>query len=78
MSSCGRQMTNLIQFPRRSTPPLTSMADELAALELELVRARLAQVRSETRYANALLFSYYVRKVTFWLFTLWMLSFLFR
>jgi hypothetical protein len=72
------RMSNLIKFPARSRPQPVSPHEELAALELELVRARLAQVRSETRYANALLFSHYVRKAVFWAVVLWAFSVLLK
>jgi hypothetical protein len=52
--------------------------DELAALEFELVRARLSQIRSETRQANAFWFWFYFKKAMFWAVVLWMLSVLFR
>jgi hypothetical protein len=46
-------MTNLIKFSGRRAAPLppSSPVDELTALEIELVRARLTQIRSETRQA---------------------------
>jgi hypothetical protein len=44
------------------------------AFELELVSARLAQVRGEIRYGNALLFSYCVRKAVFWAVVLWLIA----
>jgi hypothetical protein len=71
-------MSNLVQFPGRPRPQPIAPHDELAALELELVRAQLAQVRCETRRANALLVSYWLRKAMFWAVVLWMLSVLFR
>ena len=71
-------MSNLLKFPGRPRSQPVPPHDELAVLELELVRARLAQVRNEIRHANALLFSYCVRKAAFWLFALWMLSLLFK
>jgi hypothetical protein len=50
----------------------------LAALEFELVRARLSQIRSETRQANAFWFWFYFKKAMFWAVVLWMLSVLLR
>jgi hypothetical protein len=69
-------MSNLLKFPgrRRPLPP----RDELAALELELVRARLSQIRSETRQANAFWFWFYFKKAMFWAVVLWMLSVLIK
>ena len=67
-------MTNLIKFPARSRPQPVSPHDELVALELELVRARLAQVQNELRYGKALLFSYIVRKAVFWAVVLWLIA----
>jgi hypothetical protein len=71
-------MTNLVKFPGRLRPQSLPPHDELMALELELVRTRLAQIRSETRYANALLFSYCIRKALFWAAVLWVLSVLLK
>jgi hypothetical protein len=71
-------MTNLIKFPGRLRPQSLPPHNELAALELELVRARLSQIRSEIRYGNALFFSYCIRKAVFWAVVLWVLSVLFR
>ena len=71
-------MTNLLKFPGRPRPQPQPPRDDLVTLELELVRAKLAQVRTETRYANALLFSHCIRKAAFWLFVLWMLSVLLK
>ena len=74
-------MTNLIKFPGRLRPQNSEPAyDELLVLELEieLVRARLAQIRSETRYTNAIWFSYCIRKAMFWAVVLWVLSVFFK
>jgi hypothetical protein len=68
------RMTNLIKFPGRLRPQPVPPHEELAALELELVRARLAQIRSETRYANAFWFWFYFRKAVFWAVVLWLLA----
>jgi hypothetical protein len=46
----------------------------LTALELELVRARLSQVRSETRQANAFWFWFYFKKAMFWAIVLWLIA----
>jgi hypothetical protein len=68
-------MANLIKFPRaQSLPP----RDELTALELELVRARLSQIRSEIRQANAFWFWFFFKKAMFWAAVLWVLSVLLK
>jgi hypothetical protein len=70
-------MSNLLKFPGRSRPiPRPVDVDELTLLELEieLARAKLANVRSATRQANAIWFSYCVRKIAFWAVVLWALS----
>jgi hypothetical protein len=43
-------------------------------LELELVRARLCQVRSEIRQANAFWFWFYFKKAIFWAIVLWLIA----
>jgi hypothetical protein len=67
---------NVIRFPRsRSLPPtptIDALIGELAAVELELVRARLAQIRSETRQANVFWTWYWFKKCLFWGFALWL------
>jgi hypothetical protein len=68
-------MSNLIRFPgRRSTPPPTvdALTAELATAEIELARARLVQIRSETRQANAFWW-YCLKRVLFWGFVLWVI-----
>jgi hypothetical protein len=51
-------MSNVIQFRGRSRPPpeptIESLVRELTLVEIELARARLAQIRSETRRASVL------------------------
>jgi hypothetical protein len=71
-------VSNLIKFPGRSRPQSLPPRDELAELELEFVRARLCQLRSETRYFNALMFAHCIRKAVFWVFWLWVLSLLLK
>ena len=70
-------MTNLIKFPGRLRPQNSVPAsDELLAreLEIELVRARLAQIRSETRYRPTPSGSGSAfRKAMFWAVVLWVL-----
>jgi hypothetical protein len=70
----GARVTNLLKFPGRLRPQPLSPTDELTALEIELVRARLSQIRSETRYANTLWFSYCIRKAIFWAVVLWLIA----
>jgi hypothetical protein len=69
-------MTNVVQFPRHSPPPPTvdALLNELTTVEIELARARLAQVRSETRQNNALWVSYCLKRVLFWGCLLWLLA----
>ena len=67
-------MTNLVQFPRRVRPQPVAPRDELTALEIELVRARLAQVRSETRQANAFWAWYWIKRLMLWGFLFWLLA----
>lgn len=67
-------MTTLIKFPGRLRPQSSPPRDELAALELELVRARLAQVRSEIRQANAFWLWFYFKKAVFWAVVLWLIA----
>jgi hypothetical protein len=71
-------MANLIQFPSGrslpSTPTVDALMGELVAVELELARARLAQIRSETRQANVFWIWYCFKKCLFWGFVLWLLT----
>ena len=67
-------MTNLIAFPGRRRAPPVPIVDELTALEIELVRARLAQIRSEVRQANIFWFWFWLRKAVFWAVVLWLLA----
>jgi hypothetical protein len=55
-------------------PALDVLMAELTAAEIELARARLAQIRSETREANALWFSYCFKRLLFWGAMLWLLT----
>ena len=71
-------MSNLLKFPGRPRPQSEATCAELLALEIELVRARLAQIRSETRQANAFWFWFFFKKAMFWAAVLWVLSVLFR
>ena len=64
-------MTNVLQFPQtRSGPPEN---DDLAALELELVRLRIAQVRSEVRLTNTIWFWYFFKRAIFWAVMIWLI-----
>jgi hypothetical protein len=69
-------MSNVFQFPRGlpARTAIDALIDEVTAVELELARARLAQIKSETRQANALWFSYCLKRVLFWGFALWLLA----
>lgn len=71
-------MSNVVRFPDgRYAPPVPAvdaLIDELTAVEIELARARIAQIRSETRQANMLWTWYCCRRVLFWGFALWLLS----
>jgi hypothetical protein len=68
-------MSNLLKFPGRLRPQyFEPPRDELMALELELVRARLAQIRSETRQANAFWFWYCLKRVLLWGVLFWLLA----
>jgi hypothetical protein len=68
----------VIKFPGRRagpspTPPVDALISELTAVEIELARARLAQIRSEARQANAFWFWYCLKRVLFWGFVLWLI-----
>jgi hypothetical protein len=69
-------MTNVVQFPGGQYPPpkATALIDELTAVEIELARARIAQIQSETRQANTLFAWYFFKRVVFLGFALWLLA----
>jgi hypothetical protein len=67
-------MTNLVQFPGRLRSQSVPPRDELAALELELVRARLAQIRGEIHQANIFWSWYCLKRVLLWVFLFWLLA----
>ena len=67
-------MNNLIKFPGRPRPQPEAPRDELMALELELVRARLAQIRGEIRQANIFWFWYCLKRVPLWGVLFWLLA----
>ena len=51
-SLAGDSMTNVVQFPARRLPPMPdvdALLAERTAVEIELARAQLARIRSETR-----------------------------
>jgi hypothetical protein len=55
-------------------PTVDALIGELTAVEIELARARLAQIRSETRQANVRWTWYCFKKILFWGFALWLLT----
>jgi hypothetical protein len=71
-------MSNVVQFPGGRHPPpkptVDALVGELAAVEIELARARLAQIHSETRQANALFAWYCLKRAVFWGLALWLLA----
>jgi hypothetical protein len=73
-------MNQVLQFPNGRSPPKASvdhLIDELAQVELELARARIAQIHSETRRSNTLWLSYCLRRVLVWGFLFWLVSTMF-
>jgi hypothetical protein len=74
-----RAMSKVVQFPgSRNLPPaptVDALIGELAAVEIELARARLAQIRSETRQAQALWGWQCFKRALFCGLVLWLLSF---
>jgi hypothetical protein len=71
-------MTNVFQFPHGRMLParatVDALIDQLTAVELELARARLAQIQLETRQAGALWFSYCLKRALLWGCVLWLLT----
>jgi hypothetical protein len=69
-------MSNVIRFPNGApqAPTVDALIGELAAVEIELARARIAQIRSETRQANIYWTWYCCKKILFWGFALWLLT----
>ena len=67
-------MSNLLKFPIRPRPQPVPPQDELTALEIELVRARLCQTRSEIRLTNTIWFWYCLKRVLLWGFLFWLLA----
>jgi hypothetical protein len=74
-------MSNVMQFPgARPVPPkpaVDALLAELTAIEIEIARARLAQVRLETRQARVLWAWWCFKRMLFWGLALWLLSTLF-
>ena len=71
-------MSNVFQFPHRSRVPqkartTDALLDELAAVEIELARARLAQIRIEMRQAQALWGWWCFKRAVIWGLVLWVL-----
>jgi hypothetical protein len=70
-------MSNLIRFPARHRPQQSDPpCDELTVLELEIevARARLAQIRSEVRQDNIFLSWYCLKRVLLWGLLFWLLA----
>jgi hypothetical protein len=71
-------MSKVISFPGGRYPPPKATVDalihELTSVEIELARAKLAQIRSETRQANTLFAWYFFKRVVFWGCVLWLLT----
>jgi hypothetical protein len=71
-------MSNVIRFPGgRYLPPkatVDALIGELTAVEIELARARIAQIKFETRQASALWSWYCFKRVVFWGCVLWLLA----
>jgi hypothetical protein len=74
----GGKVSKVIQFPGGRYPPPKATVDaligELAAVEIELARARLVQIRLETRQASVRWGWYCLKRVVFWGFALWLLA----
>jgi hypothetical protein len=66
---------SVVQFPgRRLVPPKASVHDLLDQVELELLRARLAQIRSEHRQAAALFAWWWAKRLAFCVLVFWLLT----
>jgi hypothetical protein len=70
-------MSNVVQFPgSRYSPPkatVDALIGELAAVEIELARARLAQIRLETRQSQALWGWWCFKRCLIWGCVVWLL-----
>jgi hypothetical protein len=72
----AKAMSNVIRFPGgRYLPPKATVAliDKLTTVEIELARARIAQIRSETQQANIYWTWYCCKKILFWGLVAWLL-----
>jgi hypothetical protein len=71
-------MSNIVQFPSGRylppTPTVDALIGELATVEIELARARLAQIQLETRQATVLWTWYCLKRALLWGFALWLLA----
>lgn len=71
-------MSNVIRFPGGRylppTPSVDALIGELAAVEIELARARLAQIQSETHQANVRWTWYCFKRALLWGLALWLLA----
>ena len=69
---------SVVQFPGCRPAPLKAsvdaILDELQTIEIELARARLAQLRSEVRQDTALFTWFCFKRVLFWGIALWLLT----
>jgi hypothetical protein len=63
-------MSNIVQFPSGRylppTPTVDALIGELATVEIELARARLAQIQLETRQATVLWTWYCLKRALLW------------
>ena len=67
-------MTNLIAFPGCRRAPPVPIVDDLTALEIELVRARISQINSEICQGNIFMFWYCLKRVVLWGLLFWLLA----
>jgi hypothetical protein len=71
-------MSNVVRFPTGRYAPLAptanTLAEELATLEVKLARARLAQIRSETRQANIYWSWFWFKRLACCALMLWLVS----
>jgi hypothetical protein len=71
-------MNNVMQFPSGRMmprqPAVDALLSELTAVEIEIARARLVQIRLETRQASVLWGWYCFKRALLWGFALWLLA----
>jgi hypothetical protein len=71
-------MNNVMQFPSGRMmprqPAVDALLSELTAVEIEIARARLVQIRLETRQAGVLWGWYCFKRALLWGFALWLLA----